>query len=69
MKYSYVAKCGYKGKKDFYFYTDEMYVDSLEDLDKVGPEEIKTQWARISPHPAPELIEWFPGLIRAERFK
>lgn len=55
------AICQYEGKKKFSFTSSEFVVDSYSDLEKVGREIVEREWAEISPHPAPKIIDFECG--------
>lgn len=55
------ARCKYKGKDTFSFYSSEFRADwKLEDEMKKAQEIVLKEWATISPHPPPDMIELVP---------
>lgn len=59
----WVAVCQYPNKKEFLFYSREFVVDHWSDLDRVGKEMVESEWAEISPYPAPPIVEFLPGYL------
>lgn len=60
-KYVWTAVCRYEGKEDFVFYSPDFFIDNWADLESVAKYTVEKAWSRISPHPAPSIIEIKPG--------
>lgn len=59
----FVAMCQYPGHKEFRFYSEPFMVDSWSDLESTGEKIVQAEWARISPHPAPQVVDYLPGAL------
>lgn len=67
--FTYVAKCQYPGHESFYFYTQEMVVQNINDVQDTLREEVRRQWKKISPHTPPEIVEIKVGLLTLTRYE
>ncbi len=59
---SWTAVCRYPGKDQFLFYSPEFVADWKE-LDDEARKVVDEAWSKISPHPAPPVIELVPGCM------
>ena len=53
--YQFWAECGYPDKNEFIFYSPVFTAQSWEEVEKKAKELINTEWAKISPYPAPKI--------------
>lgn len=59
----FTAICAYPGKEAFAFYSVDFIIEHWSDLEKEGQRQVAEAWAKISPHPAPDIVEFQPGSI------
>ncbi|WJJ55014.1 hypothetical protein [Xanthomonas phage RTH11] len=59
----FTAVCGYAGLEKFSFFSVDFSVEQWSDLEKVGQAMVEEEWAKISPHPAPTILQYVPGGI------
>lgn len=57
----WTARCAYPGRADFLFYSPAFVVDHWSELDQAARAAVTEAWAKISPHPPPDVIELIPG--------
>ena len=62
-KFNWVAVCRYPDKELFAFYSQTFVVDHIDDLEKVGTQMVAEAWEKISPHPAPPIVEYIAGTL------
>ena len=60
----FVALCKYPGHNAYVFYSDEFHIEHWSDLETEGANKVKDQWAKISPHPPPDVIDYLPGALQ-----
>ena len=64
----WTASCTYDGKQPFRFWTSAMVVEA--EFETVAHDAlqaiVRREWAKISPHPAPRLLEVVPGRLVME---
>lgn len=59
----FVARCQYPGKEKFYLFATDFVIEDWSELETVGKAAVAAAWESISPHPAPDVIEYVPGMI------
>lgn len=59
----FVAVCQYPGMDQFRFHSEPFHVDTWADLEATGRQVVEAEWARISPHPAPPVVDYLPGAL------
>lgn len=58
------ADCAYPGKDKFIFGSVvHVQAETTEEAHRIARHELAAEWARISPHPAPEIVNLIPGRI------
>jgi len=62
----WTAVCQYPGKDQFRFYSSAFVVEHWADMERAAKETVEAEWARISPHPAPPVVELVPGRLLHE---
>lgn len=60
----WTARCAYPGLDGFIFYSPTFTAESWSDLDDMAQSTVAEAWARISPHPAPKVVELIPGYLQ-----
>ena len=59
----WTARCAYPGHSEFLFYSPSFVVASWADLDTAAQTAVAEEWAKISPYPAPPIVELIPGAM------
>lgn len=60
---SWVAVCQYPGRPKFGFYSPAFVVNHWSDLEAEAARIVAQAWAEISPHPAPPVVDYLPGIM------
>lgn len=60
---SWTARCAYPGRDAFLFHSPSFTVASWDDLDAAAKASVSEAWSKISPHPAPPVVELIPGMM------
>lgn len=61
--FNWVAVCQYPDKEGFAFYSPTFVTDDLNKVDEIAEEIVLEAWSKISPYPAPPIIDILPGYI------
>lgn len=61
------AICQYPGKKNFLFYSKAFVAADWNNVEEIAKQMVEEEWAEMSPHPAPPVIELIPGYIEYHR--
>lgn len=59
----WTARCAYPGRNEFLFYSPSFVAASWADLDAAAQAAVSEAWSKISPHPAPAVVELIPGAL------
>lgn len=59
----FVAVCAYPDLSCFTFFSTDFVIDHWSDLETEGERRVKEEWAKISPHPAPQIVRFEPGHV------
>lgn len=59
----WVARCQYAGKREFVFSSPAFVVEHWWQLEQTAAQVVADSWAKISPHPAPDIVELIPGAM------
>lgn len=59
----FTAVCAYPNHNNFNFFSVEFVIEDWADLERVGRAKVVEEWTKISPHPAPEIIDFLPGAV------
>lgn len=59
----FVAVCQYQGKQGFKFFSEEFTVSNWHEVEDTAKKIVEEAWAKISPHPAPDVVEILPGFL------
>lgn len=57
----WTAVCAYPGHDQFRFYSPTFTVECWADLETTAADTVAAEWAKISPHPPPGIVELIPG--------
>lgn len=59
----FTALCAYPDHKTFAFFSVDFVIEDWASLESEGQARVEEAWAKISPHPAPEIVRFEPGSL------